>query len=280
MSLSRSFACAFAGIIFLAAGLLAADKQSTNAVAASQAVYVPDTSHSNGQLPDGILAWDNDSKTIDAAADQDKVQFTFNFTNISSDSVTILSAQASCGCTQPVLPSLPWTLSPGTNGQIGATVDVAGKAGTLFKTVTVTTDKGQKVLNLRINMLQPVVHTMTEAERMHGIAIAKINRQAIFHGDCASCHLLPGQGKYGKALYDADCGICHEAEHRATMVPDLHTLKTPTNDAFWRTWIAHGKAGSFMPAFSQSDGGPLTDMQIASLAVYLDSKIPPVAPTQ
>jgi mono/diheme cytochrome c family protein len=280
MSLSRSFACAFAGIIFLAAGLLAADKQSTNAVAASQAVYVPDTSHSNGQLPDGILAWDNDSKTIDAAADQDKAQFTFNFTNISSDSVTILSAQASCGCTQPVLPSLPWTLSPGTNGQIGATVDVAGKAGTLFKTVTVTTDKGQKVLNLRINMLQPVVHTMTEAERMHGIAIAKINRQAIFHGDCASCHLLPGQGKYGKALYDADCGICHEAEHRATMVPDLHTLKTPTNDAFWRTWIAHGKAGSFMPAFSQSDGGPLTDMQIASLAVYLDSKIPPVAPTR
>jgi mono/diheme cytochrome c family protein len=274
MNLTRSFACAFAGIIFLAAGLLAADKQSTNAVAASQAVYVPDTSHANGQLPDGILAWDNDSKAVDAAADQDQAHFTFDFTNISGGQVTILDAHASCGCTTTELPQLPWTIPPGTNGQIGATVNVAGKAGTLFKTVAVTTDKGQKVLNLRINMLPPVVRTMTEAERMHGVAVAKIDRQAVFHGDCASCHVKPGQAKYGKALYDADCGICHEAEHRATMVPDLHTLKTPTNDAFWRTWIAHGKPGSFMPAFSTSDGGPLSDMQIASLAAYLSGAIP------
>jgi mono/diheme cytochrome c family protein len=75
-------------------------------------------------------------------------------------------------------------------------------------------------------------------------------------------------------LFQADCAICHEASPRATMVPDLHQLKVPTNEEFWRTWIAHGKPGSFMPAFSQSDGGPLSDMQIASLAAYLNTVIP------
>ena len=54
------------------------------------------------------------------------------------------------------------------------------------------------------------------------------------------------------------------------MVPDLHALKTPTNFEFWRIWIAHGKPGSLMPAFSTTDGGPLSDMQIASLASYLE----------
>ena len=53
------------------------------------------------------------------------------------------------------------------------------------------------------------------------------------------------------------------------MVPDLHAIKAPTNVEFWRTWITHGKPGSLMPAFSTADGGPLTDMQIASLAAYL-----------
>ena len=77
-----------------------------------------------------------------------------------------------------------------------------------------------------------------------------------------------------EALYQADCAICHEAEQRATMVPDLHNLKTATNPDFWQTWIAHGKPGSFMPAFSTADGGPLTDMQIASLTAYLSQAIP------
>ena len=58
------------------------------------------------------------------------------------------------------------------------------------------------------------------------------------------------------------------------MVPDLHNIKTPTNVNFWQTWIAHGKAGSLMPAFSTADGGPLSEMQIVSIAGYLNATIP------
>ena len=131
---------------------------------------------------------------------------------------------------------------------------------------------------LRINILPPVIPTLSDADRATGMAAAKVDRQAVFKNDCATCHVKPGEGKYGQELYDAVCAICHEAEHRATMVPDLHNLKVPTNEEFWRTWIAHGKPGSFMPAFSHREGGPLTDMQIASLAAYLDQAIPSHVP--
>ena len=62
------------------------------------------------------------------------------------------------------------------------------------------------------------------------------------------------------------------------MVPDLHNLKDPTSEEFWRTWITSGKAGTLMPAFATSQGGPLNDMQIASLAVYLNATIPSHVP--
>ena len=69
--------------------------------------------------------------------------------------ITILDAHASCGCTQPQLPSLPWLLPPGTNSVLRVSVDLAGQSGMVFKSVTVSTDKGNQDLLLRINILPP-----------------------------------------------------------------------------------------------------------------------------
>jgi mono/diheme cytochrome c family protein len=189
--------------------------------------------------------------------------------------VTMLSVHPSCGCTTAELPPLPWRIAPGTNGQIKVSVNLEGKVGSLFKTVTVATDKGRKDLILRINILPPLPPKPLTAEEMaKGIAASKIDRQAVFKGDCASCHTKNIPGKYSKALYDAACAICHDGPSRATMVPDLRTLKDPTNEEFWRTWITAGKAGTLMPAFATSQGGPLNDLQIASLAAYLNAMNP------
>jgi len=199
-------------------------------------------------------------------------------TNTVAAPVVINNVHPSCGCTTAQLPPLPWMIAPGTNGEIGVTVNLAGKFGTVIKTVHVATDYGSKDLIVQITIMPPVQKQLTQEDLMRQMAIAKVDRQAVFKGDCASCHMQQGQYRYGKDLFDADCGICHEAEHRATMVPDLHNLKVPTNEDFWRTWIAHGKPGTFMPAFSQGDGGPLSDMQIASLAAYLNAAIPSKVP--
>ena len=200
-------------------------------------------------------------------------------TNSVTVPVTILSVHPSCGCTTAELPPVPWTIPPGSNGTIKLSVNLAGKAGTLFKTVNVTTEKGKKDLLLRINIAPPPpVPEMTEEQRAAGIAAAKVDRQAVFKGDCASCHLPKVEGKYGQQLFDAICAVCHQAKDRATMVPDLANLQVPTSEEFWRAWITSGKAGSLMPAFASSQGGPLNDLQIASLATYLNAVHPSKAP--
>jgi mono/diheme cytochrome c family protein len=295
MKSSRVLLCGMAGVFFAGTGLFAAGVMSTNETVTSPPVYVPDTSHANEPMPDGVLAWSSLMQATNAAADQELAHFFFSFTNVATVAnitfstnadnvtaitnitpvgVTILSTHASCGCTTAQLPPLPWTIPPGGNGGFGVTVNLQGKTGTLFKSVTISTDKGSKDLGLRITILPPVIPNMTDADRARGVAMSKVDRQAVFKGDCAACHIKPGEGKYGKALFDAVCAVCHETEHRATMVADLHNLTVPTNDEFWRTWITHGKPGSLMPAFSTAEGGPLNDMQIASLAAYLNYAIP------
>lgn len=270
MKLSRLISCVAIGVVFIGFSLLAA----TNTAVTTPPVYVPNLSQSSGALPDGVLAWDSTTKETNVIANTQSAQFTFNFTNVSTAPVVILSVRPSCGCTTTKLPPLPWTLAPGTDGQIEATVNLYVATGTLYKSLTVSTDKGSKMLILKITILPFQMPKMSEAERMRNLRLAQADRQAVFKGQCATCHVEQGAGKYGQALYAADCAICHEAKHRATMVPDLQALKTPTDYEFWRTWIAHGKPGTMMPAFSTVDGGPLSDFQIASLASYLTATVP------
>jgi len=278
MKLRRIFVCGIAGIVLVGARIFAADSNPTNLVVTTSPVYVPDTSHASEALATNTLVWDSTSKETNATADAGNAHFVFSFTNVSAGNVVILNVRTSCGCTTAQLPPLPWIIPAGTNGQIGAIVNFAGKSGTLLKTMTVTSDKGFQTLMLKITILPPVIPTLTAADRERNMIAAKADRQAVFRGDCATCHVKPGEGKYGNALYDAVCAICHEGKDRSTMVPDLHNIKTPTNVDFWQTWTAHGKAGSLMPAFSTSDGGPLSDMQIASLAQYLAATIPSQLP--
>ncbi|HEU6449686.1 MAG TPA: DUF1573 domain-containing protein [Verrucomicrobiae bacterium] len=248
-------------------------------VVATPPVFVPDTTHEHDPMPQGILTWDSTFKTVATNVEAAQAHFVFNFTNISGGQVVILDVHPSCGCTTTEIPPRPWIIPAGAAETIPATVNIFGRAGDFVKTITVSTDKGQMVLELQINVSAAPPMKMTDAEREAAMIQARNDRQSVFRGDCATCHVKNGEGKYGQALYDADCAICHESGHRASFVPDLHNLKVPTNPDFWKTWIAHGKPGSFMPAFSENDGGPLSDMQIASLAVYLNQAIPSKVPS-
>lgn len=81
----------------------------------------------------------------------------------------------------------------------------------------------------------------------------------------ASCNADPAKGiADGAQLYTSVCGICHDAEHRASTVPDLKNLPHPTDAAYWRTSIANGLAGLMMSAFAKSEGGSMDDQQIGA----------------
>ena len=167
------------------------------------------------------------------------------------------------------------TNAPGVSGAIPVTMNLAGKSGIVFKTVTVNTDKGLKTLTVKVTFEPPPAPAkITPEQRTKNQELAKADRQAVFKGDCASCHVAPAQGKMGKELYAAACGICHDAEHRATMVPDLHALKHDTNADYWKTWISQGKPNTLMPGFAASEGGPLNETQILTLVNYLSTTVP------
>ena len=262
-------------VAFLTVSTFSSSAQPSNSASAGNSPKNPEQSKASQPLPDGILAWDAMLKTVDATNGQALARFTFSFTNLATNVVTILNVHPSCGCTTAELPPVPWAVPASGTGEIKLAVSLAGKSGTLFKNVNVTTDNGYKNIMIKVNIQPPPI--MTEDQRAAGVAAAKLDRQAVFKGNCASCHLKNVEGKYGQVLFESLCTICHEAKPRASMVPDLHNLPVPTDEVFWRAWITSGKADSLMPAFATSQGGPLNDLQIASLAVYLHVANPPRA---
>ncbi|MDB6109640.1 MAG: hypothetical protein JWR69_1390 [Pedosphaera sp.] len=227
--------------------------------------------------PADPFAWDSLLKEQATTNGQTAADFFFSVTNISSAEAVIERVQTSCGCTVAKLPSNPWVLAPHSDGKINVTVDLHGKSGTLFKTITVfSTNTAPKNLTVKV-----VIPENPEMARSRNQQMALADRQAVFKNDCARCHVEPTHGKSGKDLYAVACGICHEAEHRATMVPDLHALNHSTDQIYWKQWITTGKVGTLMPAFATDQGGPLSAEQIDSIADYLDKAIPhtPAAPS-
>lgn len=237
------------------------------------------------------LKWSTESLEVNATPGQETAPFIFHVTNASETPVVFNALRTSCGCTVAQLPTTPYTLAPGASFPINASMDLRGKQGTIAKSVTVDTSVGIKQLLVKANI--PAATTAatghdghnhgganapTMNDRTKNIQTALADRQAVFKGDCASCHVDKGKGKFGAELYAASCGICHDAEHRAAMVPDLKVPKTKRDVAFWQKWIMEGKPGTMMPAFAQAYGGPLTQEQIDSLTVYLYNHFPKEPP--
>jgi mono/diheme cytochrome c family protein len=230
---------------------------------------------------DKYISFDKQEKEVTVPNGTSEAHFSFNLTNISSGEVMINGVQTSCGCTVAKLPSQPWKIAPNEGGEISATMQLAGvpPGGDKTKTLTVNSDKGSKLLIVKARVMAESAPAMGAMDRTNNVKAALADRQAVFRGDCATCHVKPardaaGHDKMGQELYTAVCGICHNSEHQASFVPNLHKLPEPTNAEFWRNWIQHGKPGTLMPAFAKTEGGILSDEQVNSLAQYLTATIP------
>jgi mono/diheme cytochrome c family protein len=215
------------------------------------------------------LVWEATTVTHQAKAGEEAVDMVFAVTNKSDGRVEILDLQPSCGCTLAEMPARPWVLEPGARGTFRATVDFKGKEGVFTKTIQAVSRPGTQILTLRVE-----IPDTEETRRRRNQMLAQVDRQAVFRGDCAACHVTPTVGKFGGELFMAACGICHTAPHRASMVPDLGIAREPRSEAWWRKWITEGKAGTLMPGFAAAHGGPLTPEQIESLIAYALKHLP------
>src|SRR3954465_12520163 len=81
------------------------------------------------------LVFDATTKEFNAKPGEANAEFDFSVTNRGPNAITVTAVRASCGCTTPKLPSLPWKLEPGASGSFHVTTDLRGKFGTFQKTV-------------------------------------------------------------------------------------------------------------------------------------------------
>jgi mono/diheme cytochrome c family protein len=218
------------------------------------------------------LVFDSEHKDYAAKSGEAVANFVFQFTNTSEVAVHIIGIHASCSCTKADMPETPWIIPAHTSHQLHATMQLVNKAvGETTKYLTLSSTNGTKQLWVK-SIIAPPAANMSDREKNQ--LLAKADRQAVFKNDCASCHADKSKGLMGAALYQEACGICHDSDHRASMVPDLRALNHPTDANFWRLFIAEGKENTLMPAFSQERGGPLTKEQINSLVEYLTTRFP------
>ena len=225
--------------------------------------------------PAAYLAWDAERKEYKAELTDTNAHFTFWLTNVSKETVLVNSVRTSCGCTAAQLPTTPWSLAPGSNGPIKVTMDLRGKRGAVTKSVMVDTTAGGMKNLLVTSIIPEDTNSVANMDRTRNIQVALADRQAVFKGDCARCHVEPAKGKLaGAELYAGACAICHDAVHRAAMVPDLRLLPHPTDLAFWAKLTGEGKTNSLMPAFAVEHGGYLNKAQVDSLASFLDKAFP------
>lgn len=223
------------------------------------------------------LVFDAETKEYHARAEEPDAVFTFYATNVWTNTIVIEAVYGSCHCTTATMPAEPWILAPGASGAVTARVDLPEEEGTVIKTLTFFTSVGVRELTLEVTVApasRPPGTPLTEEERKGAMAKAKEDARAIFKGDCATCHADKARGLLGMELYNAACGICHDSPRRASFVPDLHGLKQPAGLDYWKKIISHGKPRTTMPGFASAEGGPLTEMQVSSLAAYLNKAFP------
>jgi cytochrome c5 len=222
------------------------------------------------------LVWSAPDQTNRPAPGEITAHFVFTVSNASPDEIAIEDVKPSCGCTVAKPPRKPWVLHPGETNALNVLVDLRGKSGSLFKEIEIVSAQAPTKLHVTVE-IQTGSNGLSPADnqRIWGRELAAVDRQAVFtNPECLKCHLVPAFGKKGEYLFHTTCGICHESPRRATMVPDLGALKSEIEPDYWRNWITHGKPGTLMPAFTSTEGGPLTDAQIDGLVVYLTKAFP------
>lgn len=231
------------------------------------------------EVPVNALTWDTTQQrhTVNTAADP--VLFRFQMKNVSQEPVIIEKIHTSCGCTTSDTRELPFTLAPGDSENLQVSMNVAGKHGTVTKSVVVQGSQATWTLVVTSEITPPSDEVlvpgvpngagMSAGVRGRNIEQAMADRQAVFKGDCAACHSQPAEEQIGRDLYLGACEICHDAEHRASMVPDLRVADESRDAAYWREHITDGIEGTLMPAFAKEKGGILSDEQIESLVKYL-----------
>lgn len=230
-------------------------------------------------VPASALTWDATEQRRVVKEGEGPVLFRFQMKNVSQQPVVIEKVNVSCGCTTAETREMPFTIAPGDSDDLQVSMSLAGKFGTVTKSLLVQGSQATWTLLVTSEITPPSDEAlvpgvpngagMSAGVRGRNIGLAKADRQAVFKGDCAACHSRSAERQLGYGLYLGACAICHDAKHRASMVPDLRVADDSRDAAYWREHITDGIDETLMPAFATENGGILSVEQIESLVKFL-----------
>ncbi len=93
-----------------------------------------------------VMKFDNEEHNFGTIEEGAEAKHVFKFVNYSKEPIVIQSARASCGCTTPSYSKEP--VKPGATGTITAVYSTKNRPGSFNKTVTVSTNMGNKILKI------------------------------------------------------------------------------------------------------------------------------------
>lgn len=204
----------------------------------------------------------------------EKVHVAFAFSNVGKSDLIIDKVEPSCGCT--VVSKIKGTYKSGAADSIKIQLDTEDKYGIIRKEISVKSNdinSPEIQLVLEANVIEhPDSKIMDEMRAKAG------NNASIFEGECRSCHVDRGVGKFGKELYTASCQMCHgpafemDGKHHPG-IPFTKEYLAAIPAKILKERIAEGSADpkkrGMMPGFQTDFGGPLTQEQVSSLVAYM-----------
>ncbi|OYV05748.1 MAG: hypothetical protein CFE26_09970 [Verrucomicrobiales bacterium VVV1] len=119
-------------------------------------IVAPETTEDK-PLPAGILTWDSEVKEVSTKPGNVVVGYVFHASNASTEPLVITGLHSPDKAATPNSATLPIKLQPGARTDIGVSLNLSGLQGAVTRKVTVSTDKGNKGLEVRANLLgQPI----------------------------------------------------------------------------------------------------------------------------
>jgi cytochrome c553 len=239
------------------------------------ALYATSLQHNNDAHAARILRIDSTEHPAQIKMDEEVYDFkdielgtivehTFIIHNIGGDTLIIIEAHPSCGCTAAVMDNKK--IGAGNSAHLKVKFDSNNKGeGPIVKLITITSnshDQAEKVIRITGRIVKSKTAHKMQAMHLDGI----------FAGDCAKCHVDKGKGELGARLYDQDCAICHGLKSDGKPGPELSSdamMKHTSKE--WQKIIANGTPHTDMPGFALKNKGPLGDEEIASLVEYMDA---------
>lgn len=139
-------------VIFLASGSVFAQSSVKGAKTATAKTVAKAKATKNAKAQPLKKAGDamkfkTEDHNFGTIAEGPSVSFDFFFKNTTKQPIQLESVRASCGCTTPHWDKQP--VLPGKTSKITAVYNTKGRPGNFYKTITVKSTAGQKVLKIK-----------------------------------------------------------------------------------------------------------------------------------